>query len=118
MDPQLELLLEIQDLQAQRDGLAEEALRRVESDVFEMKVEDAVQALEGKIVELEGRLDPAVRSRYGRLSGRRMRIVVPVLQGICYGCFMAVPTAWASEVERNARIDVCENCGRFLYHLD
>jgi predicted nucleic acid-binding Zn-ribbon protein len=46
-----------------------------------------------------------------------MRTVVPVLQGICYGCFMAVPTAWASEVERNARIDVCQNCGRFLYHV-
>lgn len=117
MNPQLELLLEIQDLQAQRDGLAEEALRKVESDVFEMKVEDAVRVLEEKIGELEERLDPQVRTRYGRLSARGMRIVVPVLQGICYGCFMAVPTAWASETERKARIDVCENCGRFLYHL-
>lgn len=118
MHPQLELLLEIQDLQAQRQGLAEEALREVESAVFAMKVEDAVRALEDKIGELEGRLELRVRSRYDRLQVRGMRIVVPVLQGVCYGCFMAVPTAVASEAVRNARIDVCENCGRFLYYLD
>lgn len=118
MHPQLELLLEIQDLQAQRQGLAEEALRDVESAVFEMKVEDAVRVLGEKVGELERRLELHVRSRYDRLSARGMRIVVPVLQGVCYGCFMAVPTAWAAEAARNARIDVCEHCGRFLYHLD
>lgn len=117
MHAQLELLLEMQDLQAQREGLAEEALAEVESDVFAMRVEDAVNALEEKIGELEERLDPPVRTRYRQLSRRGMRVVVPVLQGICYGCFMAVPTAWASEAERNAQIDVCENCGRFLYHV-
>lgn len=117
MHAQLELLLEIQDLQAQRDGLAEEALAEVESDVFEMRVQDAVNVLEEKVHELVERLDPQVRTRYRRLSSRGMRVVVPVLQGICYGCFMAVPTAWASETERNAQIDVCENCGRFLYHV-
>lgn len=118
MNPELELLLEIQDLQAQRDGLAEEALRLVESEVFDIEVEGAVRALQEKIEELKLRLTPTVRSRYERLSKRGVRIVVPVLQGVCYGCFMAVPTAWASEVERNARIDVCEHCGRFLYRLD
>lgn len=117
MDSQLELLLEIQDLKAQREGLAEEALREVESSVFEMRVEDAVGALEEKIEELGGRLEPPVRARYGRLSRRGMRAVVPVLKGICYGCFVAVPTAVASEADRNVQLDVCQNCGRFLYHV-
>ena len=58
------------------------------------------------------------RQRYRRVSRRGQRAVVPVLQGICYGCFMAVPTAWAAEAERNERLVVCQNCGRFLYHVD
>lgn len=118
MHPQLELLLEIQDLRSQETALREEALRDVESDVFAMQVDEAVEVLRDKIDELEERLELPVRRRYRTLVGKDMRPIVPVLQGTCYGCFMAVPTAWASEAERNAQIDVCENCGRFLYHLD
>ncbi|MFQ5678647.1 MAG: hypothetical protein ACE5HP_04230 [Gemmatimonadota bacterium] len=118
MHPQLGLLLEIQDLQAQRAGLVEEPLGAVETEVFEVEIEEAVAILDAKVAELVGRLEPAVRSRYKQLAGRRMRVVVPVLQGICYGCFMAVPTAWASEAERNIHTQVCQNCGCFLYHVD
>lgn len=117
MHPQLELLLEIQDLQAQRAGLVEEGLGAVESELFEIKVEEALEALEAKAAELVERLEPAVRSRHALLASKGARIVVPVLQGICYGCFMAVPTAWASEVDRNFRSNVCPNCGRFLYYV-
>ena len=117
MHPQLELLLEIQDLRGQDAALREERHREVESDVFEMKVDEALQILEEKVRELEGSLDEPVRRRYRQLIDKGLRPVVPVLQGICYGCFMAVPTAWASEAERNEQIDVCQNCGRFLYHV-
>lgn len=118
MNPQLELLLEIQDLNSQREELGkEESLRQMESGVFEVKLEDAIRQLEEKAGELEDRLDPAVRRRHRRLRDKDLRSVVPVIGGICYGCFMAVPTAWASESERNARIAVCQNCGRFLYHV-
>ncbi|MBV9109134.1 MAG: nucleotide-binding protein, partial [Gemmatimonadetes bacterium] len=51
-------------------------------------------------------------------SARLPRVVVPVINGTCYGCFVAVPTAQASDAERNAEIRSCENCGRFLYHVD
>ncbi|MBT8462948.1 MAG: hypothetical protein KJO44_10555 [Gemmatimonadetes bacterium] len=46
------------------------------------------------------------------------RAVVPVLSGICYGCFVATPTAWSSEAGRNDSIGVCDHCGRFLYYVD
>ncbi len=118
MHPQLELLLEIQDLRSQSVGLHEEPLRAVESKLFEVEIEDAVQRLDEKVIELEERLSPEVRHRYRMIKDKGDRAVVPVLAGICYGCFMAVPTAWASEAARNRRIDVCENCGRFLYHVD
>lgn len=120
MHDQLERLLEIQDLRTQHRALSEETderIREVESDVFAMKVEEAVAALEDKIEELESQLDAEVRSRYRRLVGARQRSVVPVIDGICYGCFVAVPTAMASKSDRNERITVCDHCGRFLYYV-
>ncbi len=118
MHPQLELLLEIQDLRTQRGGLADGTLTDVESDVFAVSIEDAIEALDEKVAELESRLHDDVRQRYRMMTAKGMRVVVPVLNGICYGCFMAVATAKASVHDRNARVESCEHCGRFLYHLD
>ena len=78
MHPQLELLLEIQDLRSQESALREEALRRVESDVFEMQVDEAIEVLHDKVEELTERLDPPVRRRYRTLVDKDMRPIVPV----------------------------------------
>jgi len=118
MHPQLELLLEIQDLKMQRGGLADGSLGDMESDVFEIRVEDAIHTLDEKVVELEGRLDEGVHRRYLLVEGKGPRVVAPVINGICYGCFVAISTARASETGRNRRIESCDYCGRFLYHLD
>lgn len=117
MHAQLELLLEIQDLRAQRHELDQD-LANVESDVFAIQIDDARTALDDKVMELEDRLDDDVRQRYRLISSKGMRPVVPVLNGICYGCFMAVATARASEAGRNLRVENCEHCGRFVYHVD
>lgn len=118
MHPQLELLLEIQDIRTQRGGLADGSLTDVESDVFAISIDEAIHALDEKAGELESRLREEVRQRYRMMVDKGMRAVVPVLNGICYGCFMAVATAKASVADRNARLESCEHCGRFLYHLD
>ena len=119
MNSQLEMLLEIQDLKTQRKELEElSEEREVEEEVFAMKIDDALQELGAKIEEMEGALDPRVQSRYRRLAGRRGRAVVPVIRGICYGCFVSVPTALASDADRNEELRFCESCGRFLYLID
>lgn len=119
MHSQLEALMEIQDLKAQRKELEEtSAERQVEQDVFHMRVEEALADLDAKIVEMEGKLEPRVRSRYERLAGRRGRAVVPVIGGTCYGCFVAVPTALSTDAERNDELRYCDHCGRFLYLID
>ena len=117
MHQNLETLLEIQDLKSQRREM-EESGREVQEQVFGLSVDDAVKAIDDKIAEMEQTLPPAVLSRYKRVSARLPRVVVPVINGTCYGCFVAVPTAQASHAERNAEIRACENCGRFLYHVD
>ena len=119
MNQELETLLEIQDLKSQRRELADEAGdREVQEQVFGLSVDDALRDIDAKILEMEESLPPAVRSRYKRVSQRRPRVVAPVINGTCYGCFVAVPTASASDAERNAEIRSCENCGRFLYYVD
>lgn len=118
MHQNLETLLEIQDLKSQRREMAESAEREVQEAVFGLSVDDALKALDDKVAEMEETLPPQVLARYRRVSGRRPRFVAPVINGTCYGCFVAVPTAQAGHAERNAEIRSCENCGRFLYHVD
>ncbi len=118
MHPQLELLLEIQDLQAQRRALAQEPLAGVEEELFELSPDEALRVLDEKIEELADRLEGPVSARWRSVASSLDRAVAPVLNGVCYGCFVAVPTAWSSESDRNERIHVCDQCGRFLYYLD
>lgn len=119
MHPQLETLLEIQDLKTQRGDLLEQGeSRNVEEEVFHISPEAALAHLEEKIAEMEESLEPAVRSRYRRLSGSRGRFVVPVINGTCFGCFVSIPTAVAGIAERNEGLRYCDNCGRFLYLTD
>lgn len=120
MHPQLETLLEIQDLKTQRKELGDSSNgREFEEEVFNISIGDAIEQLDGKIEEMETSLEPRVRTRYRRLlTGRQGRAVVPVIGGTCYGCFVSIPTALASDSERNADLRSCENCGRFLYLID
>ena len=116
MDEQLETLLEMQDLYMQRRALEEGGVRELEAGVFEMGVEQAIQALEEKLAELEQRLGSNVQERYRRLIGTRQRAVVPVLGGVCYGCFVAVPTSWAADADPNEKLNICQSCGHFQYY--
>ena len=118
MHAQLELLMELQDLRAQSRALSEDLTRQVEEDVFELTPDEARATLDAKIDELAEHLEPAVRTRYRTLAGSMKRVVVPVLNGVCYGCFVAAPTAWTSRSGPNTEVTTCNYCGRFLYYVD
>lgn len=119
MNPQLETLLQIQDLKAQRRELqGDDETSQFQSEEFGLDLEQAVTQLDGKISEVEGELDPQTRSRYTRLANSMHRVVVPAINGICYGCFVAVPTAVASDPAQRKAVNNCAHCGRFLYFID
>jgi uncharacterized protein len=119
MHIQLEMLMEIQDLKSQRRELEQNSTEgQMETDVFNVSLEEALSHLEEKIHEMEAALDPRVRNRYTRLAEKRTRTVVPVIKGTCYGCFVSVPTALASDADRNEELRYCDSCGRFLYLID
>ncbi len=118
---QLEILLQIQDLKAQRDELAgATGERKVQEEQFHLNVDEAVEILDDKIAELEAQLQPAVLGRYRRISKGLPRVVVPAIGGICYGCFMSIPTSVASDAAGPGQEQLlhCENCGRFIYVVD
>lgn len=118
MNPQLMLLLEIQDLRAQaRELRSEPEAEQVEHDHFDLNVDEAVALLEEKVAELEEELEVRLRRRYRRIIAGVDRAVVPVIAGVCYGCFTAIPTATAGEEDPNETLQTCENCGRFIYIL-
>ncbi len=63
MNPQLMLLLEIQDLHLQKTALLEEpGFDKMEEKHFHIDPRAAAEALEEKIAELQNGLDPAIQS--------------------------------------------------------
>lgn len=119
MHPQLTILMELQDLRAQHRALARESdLAEQEVEHFHIDPEEARTALQNKIEELEDQLEPQVRGRYDRISPLRDRVVVPVINGVCYGCFVSIPTATVGDREAHQELQSCESCGRFIYILN
>ncbi|MFO8172651.1 MAG: hypothetical protein R6T96_00110 [Longimicrobiales bacterium] len=110
------LLLEIQDLRHQKMALLEEpGIDRMEEDQFKLDPEEAVRALDQKIDELTEGLDPAIKDRCQRGLPTLGRMVVPVIGGVCYGCFVSIPTSRTGDP--NDAVQTCESCGRFIYVL-
>ena len=116
MHPQMMLLLEIQDLHLQKAALLEEpGLTELEEGHFHIDPQQAASALDEKISELKDQLDPSIRNRCDRGLPSLGRMVVPVIGGVCYGCFMSIPTSRSGEGHK--LVQTCENCGRFIYFL-
>jgi len=117
MHPQLELLLQIQDLKSQRRELADVENSQLEKLEFNIDVEQAIANLDSKIEEVKGGLEPRIRNRLERIIGHQQRAVVPLINGTCYGCFTMVPTANLLSLSNRDQLHTCENCGRFLYSV-
>lgn len=116
MHPQLLLLLELQDLTAHhREMTSGTEMDAVESKHFNIDVAAASEQLAAKITKLEEALEPRIHSRYMRVKESLDRVVVPVINGVCYGCFVSIPTATAGDQDPNAELQGCQHCGRFIY---
>jgi predicted nucleic acid-binding Zn-ribbon protein len=111
MHPQLELLIHLHDMELmlkESEELAGVQLKFKPGDME--KLEEARQRLTAAI-------EHEHISHYEKLKPKG-RPVVPVVDGICYGCFMRLPTEVATQTERNAKVSTCMNCGRFLYWVN
>jgi predicted nucleic acid-binding Zn-ribbon protein len=118
LHPELEILLEIQDLQTlHRDGTSTE-VGAAELPVDTVEHARRTHHLQALIAQREARLSPSVANRYRRLAQRHERVVAPVINGVCSACFVHVPTSRGRDSNRHSEVRTCESCGRFLWYAE
>jgi predicted nucleic acid-binding Zn-ribbon protein len=116
MSTTLDKLIILHDLRVmKKEYESEETASKYKEMGFEISRLDMI---EKAIEELEKKIEPKVYKTYIRVATKYERPIVPTKNGICLGCFVAMPTAEAAVLFRDAEIEICSNCGRLLYPLE
>ena len=118
-------------LQEER-SLQEENLRNVEEVWNELKVElerqqenlefrlnlsrEKLEGLEAQRAAVSKDIPAPVLGRYEFIRNRlRHPVIVPVEEGICSGCHIAIPPQVFIDLQRGNHIMSCPNCQRLMY---
>ena len=89
---------------------AESALKEVLADT-----EEEEKQLMARRAELEKKIQPYYMTIYNRVRPAKGGVaVVPIKNGVCGGCYNAVPRQLAIELKRGDKHTVCEYCGRII----
>jgi predicted nucleic acid-binding Zn-ribbon protein len=116
MSNTLDILIRIHDLRIMKKEFEnEETASKYKEIGFEI---NQVELIQDAIDELVKKIDERYYKLYMRVATKYERPLVPVKDGICYGCFEAMPTAEVSSLFKNAEIAKCSNCGRLVYPLE
>ncbi len=75
-----------------------------------------LEELEKSIVALGSDLPQQVKSHFNRLLKKHPEAIVPVANGICAGCGMALTKSMIQSVHKAEQMNRCPNCARFLYY--
>ncbi|MCK5439949.1 MAG: hypothetical protein KAI97_08390 [Gemmatimonadetes bacterium] len=78
------------------------------------ETDDAV-TIDAEIESLKAEIDPPVLRRFETIATKYDRPLVPVHNGVCYGCFVRYPTAKLADIGDTPT--TCENCGRLIYQV-
>jgi len=68
-----------------------------------------------KMKELRSRIPENILGHYDRLMARGKKGVAPVRNQSCAGCHVRVPLAVIMTLRHADDIQLCDNCGRYLY---
>jgi len=74
--------------------------------------------LEKSIAKIRAQLPEGIADRYDRLQKRYPLAVVPLANGSCSRCALAVPTALVNAAKAGEEMQTCPHCGRFLFYPD
>jgi predicted nucleic acid-binding Zn-ribbon protein len=67
------------------------------------------------IAELRGKIPPQILGHYDRLVAHGKKGLAAVRDQVCTGCHMHVPIGVVTTLMRDDDIQLCDNCGRYLY---
>ena len=68
-----------------------------------------------RTAELRGLIPPQILTHYDRLRVRGKKGLAAVNNHVCAGCHMQVPLGAIMSLKHHQDIQLCENCGRYLY---
>jgi len=74
--------------------------------------------LEKSIEKIRAQLPPEVADRYDRLQKHYPLAVVPLANGSCSRCGLAVPQQVVNATKAAEQLQYCPHCGRFLFFPD
>lgn len=118
MNAQLQLLIQLSDLDTQLEEMKNERIKNKE-EAIGFKVQAKETEIKKFRDSLRKKINAETLSQYDRIMKRyKLRAVAQVNDGVCYGCFMALPTSYVSEGDRNNKIITCPNCGRILFWIE
>jgi predicted nucleic acid-binding Zn-ribbon protein len=83
-------------------------------EVLGFEIDDAA-TIDAEIESLKSQIDPPVLRRFEKIATKYDRPLVPVHNGVCYGCFVRYPTAKLAEIGDTPT--TCESCGRLIYQV-
>jgi predicted nucleic acid-binding Zn-ribbon protein len=96
--------------------LLEALLKLQELELDERELDDAAEReAETRIAELRLQIPRPILNHYDRLRVRGKRGLVAVRHQTCTGCHVQVTRGIVINLMHGEDIQVCENCGRYLY---
>lgn len=87
-------------------------LLKLQSLEFEKQVEPDT---EKRIAELRAKIPTPILAHYDRLVARGKKGTAAIRNEVCTGCHMHVPRNVVLTLMHDEDIQLCENCGRYLY---
>ncbi len=115
MHKDLELLIKLHDLDIMIKEASEEELAAEEQDLgFVIKNRKSLVQARDSIRE---QIPPETLAHYDKLFAKFGRALAPVNNGVCYGCFLQLPTLFVQQSKENQGLEICPRCRRFLYWL-
>ena len=71
--------------------------------------------MEQQVNELRARVAPPILAHYDRLLAQGKKGLAAVRNQVCTGCHLRVPRAFVLALLHEDDIQICENCGRYLF---
>ncbi len=99
-------LIRLQQIDCRLDALAEPAPPELQAG---LEVADPATLRRAR-EEMAAGVAAALLGRYQELRRRYRRVIVPLRDGVCQGCYVRVPAAWGGSSATRS----CERCGRIL----
>jgi predicted nucleic acid-binding Zn-ribbon protein len=77
--------------------------------------ETADKNVKTAIRDLRAKIPPQILGHYDRLRARGKKGIAAVRNQVCTGCHMSVPIGTVATILHGTDIQLCDNCGRYLY---